>query len=346
MIAALLAASISFTATATGVGKGTPLEFAFAGSDSDRAYETMFLLEEPVADFCRRLERAGLPRGRPVAAAACRLWPVGCAISFEPSLDRYVKTTLPDGVAAAPPIYTGGSRTQDGAPLAATEMPSAVFSLYTLSQAPIVFNGIYEQGVVYGCHLAAVELKKGEKVKFTVTWDEKSLPRHIDVTVAETNATAVLAALRSEAANGETDVMAAFDPMMTVASAKAAATALSLVDSPRIKLNGYADGGLFYRAFTPEPEWTNRQARLVQPFELTIGEDSERLVFIDEDWNVEGDDPKLTLKEIPFSDAAKYPKTDTCFIFARPDCRLERIFKVMSRLKASKVTKWYVFSAQ
>ena len=345
MIAALLATSFTFTAVATGVGKGTPLEFVFAGKDSDRAYESMFLLDEPVSDFCRRLEQAGLPRGRPVDVEGCRLWPVGCPLSFDPPIDKFVNTTLPEGITAAPPVYTGGSRTKDDLPIAATEMPSAVFSLYTLAQAPIVFNGIYDQGIVYGCHLAATELKKGEKVKFTVSWDAKSMPRHIDLTIAETNATAVLAALRNEAARGETDVTVAFDSALTVASATAAANALSIIDSPRLKLNGRADGGLFYRAFMPEADWTNRTSRLVQPFELTIGSDSERLVFIDEDWNVDGDDPKLTLQEIPFSDAAKHPKTDTCFIFTRSDCRLERVFKVMDRLKASKVTKWYVFSA-
>ena len=84
MIAALLAASLTFTATATGVGKGTPLEFVFVGKDSDRDYEAMFIVDEPLPVLCQRMEQAGLPRGRPTDQASCRLWPVGCALTFDP----------------------------------------------------------------------------------------------------------------------------------------------------------------------------------------------------------------------------------------------------------------------
>lgn len=345
MIAALfLSASLSFTATATGVGKGTPLEFVFADRNTDRDYETMFLLDESVADFCRRLERAGLPRGMPTDAVSCRLWPVGCPLTFSPSLDKYVETSLPDDLPAAPPIYTGGSRDNKGEPIAATEMPASAFSVYTLAQSPIVHDGIFEQGRVYGRHLAAVELKKGTKVTFTVTWNAEDMPRHLDVTVTSTNAAETLSLLRRESEGRELDVTVAFDPEMKVSDARAAAVALSRIDSRRIKLNGRADGSLFYRAFVPEPEWTNRAARLVQPFELTISATSETFVFIEEDWSVEGDDPKLTPKEISFGDAAKYAKTDTCFIFAAPEERLKRIMESVSRLNSSPVRTWYVFT--
>ena len=46
--AAILAASMTFTATATGVEKGTPVEFVFAGGNTDRDYETMFLIDGSV----------------------------------------------------------------------------------------------------------------------------------------------------------------------------------------------------------------------------------------------------------------------------------------------------------
>ena len=344
MIAALLAASITFTATATGVGKGTPLEFVFVGKESDRDYEAMFVVDEPLDALCRRLEKAGLPRGKPTDGAACNLWPVGCELKFTPSLENYVKTTLPEGVVQAPPVYTGGTRTEKGALEAASEMPSSLFSLYTLSQSPIVFDGIYEQGIVYGSHYPAVELKKGAKVKFTVAWDSRTMPAHMDLRVGETNATTVFAAIREKSATGPVDVTISFDPALSVSAATAAATALSLLDSPRVKLNGMIDGNLFYKAFLPEMAWTNRSARLVQPFELTLGKDSDRLVYIDEDWNVDGDDPKLTLKDIQFSEAANYEKTYTCFIFASADCRLSRIFAAIAKLKGAKIRNWYVFS--
>ena len=346
MIATILAASFTFTATATGVGKGTPLEFVFVGPGSDRDYEAMFVVDEPIDVFCRQLEAAGLPRGTPVDASLCRLWPVGCELAFKPSIDEFVKTTLPDGVKSAPPVYAGGTRTRKGIPVAADEMPASLFSLYTLAQSPIVFNGIYEQGQVYGSHLAAKELKKGTRVSFTVSWDAKSLPRHLDIEVSATNAVETLSTLHRESQAGEIDVTVRFSPSLTVSDAISAASALTRIDSRRIKLNGVADGNIFYRAFLPEPDWTNRAARLVQPFELTLGETSETLVFIDEDWSVEGDDPKLTLRTIPFSDAPNHPKTDTCFVFAPPDARLSRIFAAIGKLKGSKIRNWYVFRIQ
>ena len=343
MIAALLAASLTFTATATGVGKGTPLEFVFVGKDSDRDYEAMFILDEPIDVLCRRMEQAGLPRGRPTEQSSCRLWPVGCALTFDPPLEKFVATTLPEGIVSAPPIYTGGSRTEKGELVAANEMPASFFSLYTLSQSPIVFDGIYDQGIVYGAHLPKSELKKGSKVSFTVSWDGKTMPRHLDLHITETNAIHVIAALRDHTMDGAVDVTVSFDPALSVSAAKSAAQALSLLDSPRIKLNGRADGNLFYRAFLPDVSWTNRTTRLVQPFELTLSASSEKLIFIDEDWNVEGDDPKLTLKPISFSEAGAHKKTDTCFIFASPDCKLGRVFNAMSMLKGANIRNWYIF---
>ena len=344
MIAAILAASLSFTATATGVGKGTPVEFAFAGQGSDRDYETMFLLEEPVASLCRRLEKAGLPRGKATDLERCVLWPVGCELSFSPPLTNFIASTLPEGLPSSLPVYSGGSRNEKGIPVANDDMPLAFMSFYTLSQAPIVFSEIYNQGDVYGAHVAAVEMKKGQKVVFTISWDEKTMPRHFDVSVSATNAPAVLSMLLTESKKGEMDVTVSFDPHMTIAKAADAAAALSKLDSRRIKLNGVKDDFLFYRAFLPDESWTNRTARLVQPFELTIDGASDRLVFIEEDWNVNGLDPKLTLHEIPFSEASQHPKIDTCFIYARPDTTLDRVLSAKRRLKGLAIRNWYVFA--
>ena len=344
MIATFLAASLTFTATATGVGKGTPLEFVFVGKDSDRDYEAMFIVDEPIAVLCQRMEQAGLPRGRPTDQASCRLWPVGCPLAFDPPLEKFIATTLPEGVVSAPPIYTGGSRTEKGELVAATEMPASIFSLYTLSQSPIVFDGLYDQGVVYGAHLPKSEMKKGSKVAFTVSWDAKAMPRHLVLHITQTNALPVMTALHDRSKECAMDVTVSFDPALSVSAAKSAAEALSLLDSPRIKLNGLADGNLFYRAFLPDVSWTNRTTRLVQPFELTLSDSAETLIFIEEDWNVEGDDPKLTLKPISFAEAGAHKKTDTCFIFASPDCKLDRIFSVMAKLKGTNIRNWYVFS--
>lgn len=341
-ICALLAAAYTFTASATGLEKGAPVEFLFVGKDSDRAYEALFELDGSVADFCAGLEKAGLPKGHATDPMTCRLWPVGCPVTLKPALSDFVDTTMPPELPLGRIIYTGGTRTEKGSVAADSEQPFSVFALYSLAQSPLVFNGIYEQGVVYNCHHVKSELKKGERRTFTLSWDAKENPPSYRYEINATNAVAVLTDLKAKSAHGEIDVQIDFSDQLTVAQATAAAQAVAQIDSLKIKVNGRRDGGLFYRAFLPLVKWLDRQERLVQPFELTVGP-TNRLVFIEEDWSVEGDDPKLTPKEIPFAEAVKHDRTDTCFIFASKHERLSTLRKAMALLKGVKIRNWYVF---
>lgn len=343
MVSVILAASLTFTATATGVEKGTPVEFVFAGRNTDRDYESMFLIEDTVDAFCTKLERAGLPRGRPTDPTACRLWPVGCSLKFEPSLSSFIDGKMPEGLAVSDPIYTGGTRLVGGACDAGTNMPASVFSIYSLSQSPIVYNGIYDQGVVYGSFTAGKALKKGERISFTVSWDAETLPKSLHLTIRPGNSAEVLRRLKDESAKGELDVLIGFDETLSIAEATAAANALAMIDSSRVKINGFTN--IFYRAFLPLVKWLDRKERLTQPFELTLG-DPDRLVFIEEDWTVEGDDPKLTPKEIPFETAKAHPRTDTCFIFAEPKTPLSCVLRAKEKLREANIKNWYIFTGQ
>ena len=341
MIAAVLAASLSFTAIATGLEKGTPVEFVFAGRNTDRDYETMFLIDGSVDELCAKLEAAGLPRGFPPDATQARLWPVGCPVTFSPALDSFIDGKMPEGLSDSQPIYTGGSRLMEGGCDAGTNMPAAVFSIYTLAQSPFSYNGIYDQGAVYGSFTASKTLKKGERVTFTVSWDATMFPQMIDLTIHPGNATEVLNSLRAASEKSEVSARIGFDGNLTVREASAAAMALEMIDSSRIKVNGCSN--IFYRAFLPLVKWQDRKERLSQPFELTLG-DPNRLLFIEEDWSVEGDDPKLTPVEIAVSDITRHPRTDTCFIYAKDQTRVSEILRAMESLKEGNIRNWYVFS--
>lgn len=343
MIAAILAASLSFTATATGLEKGAPVEFIFAGRNTDRDYETMFLIEDSVDEFCAKLEAAGLPRGNPTDVALARLWPVGCPVTFSPALDSFIEGKMPEGLPESNPIYTGGLRLGEGRCDAGTNMPAAVFSIYTLAQSPFVYNGIYDQGTVYGSFSARKALKKGERVSFTVTWDAATLPQEINLTIHPGKATDVLNHLRAASENSEVSARIGFDGQLTVQEATAAALALATIDSSRIKVNGCSN--IFYRSFLPLVKWQDRKERLSQPFELTLG-NPNRLVFIEEDWTVEGVDPKLTPVEIAISDIALHPRTDTCFIYADTKTTVSEILLAMKSLNGGNIRNWYVFSRQ
>lgn len=344
MIAAILAASISFTATATGVEKGKPVEFAFAGANTDRDYETMFLIDDTVDGLCRKLENAGLRPGRPTDQSSCCFWPVGTPVRFEPSLTNFVEATLPQGLTLGQPIYTGGKRSRDGARDANTNMPASVFAFYTLAQSPFLFDGYYDQGSIYGAFTACAAIKKGERVSFTVSWDEGVAPtKSLHLTVKPGASSKILKTLKGESEKGPVDALIGFADDLTVAEATAIANALATVDSPRIKINGCSN--IYYRAFLPLVKWRDRKERLVQPFELTLG-DPDRLLFIKEDWSVEGPDPRLEPIDISFDRASSYDRTDTCFIFADPEMPLSRIYAAMIRLKGSCVKTWYVFTKQ
>ena len=343
MIAAILAASITFTATATGVGRGTPVEFVFAGPNTDRGYESMFLIDGSVDDFCTRLEAAGLKPGRPIDARQCRFWPIGTPIRFEPALTNFIEGTMPQGLPSGRPIYTGGARLEDGRCDAGTNMPASVFSIYTLAQSPIVLDGFYGQGAVYNAFTARKTLKKGERFSFKVSWDEKGAStKSLHLTVRPGNASEIIRTLKAESEKCAVEALVGFADDLTVGEAAQMANALATIDSPRIKVNGCSN--LFYRAFLPLVKWRDRKERIVQPFELTLGGTTEKLVVIEEDWSVEGMDPKLTPKEIPFDAAASYAKTDTCFIFASAQTPISRIRQAMDRLKGSHVGVWYVFT--
>lgn len=206
MIAALIAAACTctFSATATGLEKGAPVEFLFAAQDSDNAYETMFLVDESIDEFCRKIEAAGIPRGKAESVRDCILWPVGCPVKIEPAISEYIVTTMPPGLSLGDIIYTGGTRDAKGSPIAATNQPCAAFAFYSLGQSPLVFEGVYPQGDVYNAHVAAKTLKKGDKVKFTLSWDGSTRPKIVSISLAPGTIASELKRLKDESAGGQT----------------------------------------------------------------------------------------------------------------------------------------------
>lgn len=341
MITSILAAVFTFTATATGVDKGTPLEFMFACKDTDRDYETMFVIDGTVDEFWKGIEKAGIPRGQPIDRTQCRLWPVGVPLRLEPGLDTFVDSEMPEGLPLGEIIYTGGSRDEKGCADASSNMPGAVFALYTLPQSFLLFNGIYEQGAVYGSHKAKVSLKKGEKRTFSLKWDEVTRTQSLQVEFKSGLAKECLTNIRKAAERGEVSVEARFCDEMTVGEATAVATALAQIDSVRVKINGCRPGDFFFRAFLPLTSWKDRKERLTQPFEVTLG-NPDKIVFIEEDWSGDGVDPKLTEKIISYDEMKRHPKTDTVFFYVTKETTLKTLKTSLAKVPKT-VLNHYVY---
>lgn len=342
--------SVTFTATSTDCGLDMQLEFLFVGPTSDRDYESMFVTDASVKEIADAFDKAGIPRGRFIDPAASRFWPAGDVLEMKPSFSELVREMR--GEKVPPVVYTGGSRDASGLPEAETNMPSAVFALYGCGQSLVHLDDSLDQSVTYGRFQPAVKIPKGERRSFTFTWDGKKFWEPHTLKLEHAKIAEALAGLKDHAARCEVDVTADFSGDLTVAEASAFAQAISMVDSSRVKINGFPEGQLFYRAYLPMEKWRDRKERLSQPPEVHLRDDgTATVVFVKEDWSdPDSLDPKLTPEEFVFSDyasaAAKAEsfagKTSTILMFAPAGMKLSRIFEFRRGVKGRVVT-WYVF---
>jgi len=341
--------TVEFDALANGLSTTAPLEFLFCGPGSDKDYESLYSLEVSVGEFVQALEAAGIPRGQPTDSAACRFWPVGVRLELNPRLETLLRDTREK--ALPPLIYTGGTRLADGSPAAATNMPLAAFSLYTLAQSPLQFGEALDQGATYGRFVPARALVKGERCRFKLTWRGAVDCRHERLVLSPGNAAAALKRLKALPA-AELEVAAEFDGALTVAEAARVATALEALDSPAFKLNGTPNGSFYYRAFLPQERWRNRRDRLLQPPELHFAADGQiEAVLITEIWsNKEIAEPELKVEARTFASAAEAARwvapasktTKSALLFAPVDTRLAPLY-ALNRALAADVVNYYVF---
>lgn len=330
--------TVTFTAKATDVTTGTTVEFAFVGPDSDRAYEAMFVTDAKVADIAKAFDEAGIPCGRAIDPLACRFWPVGKRIKIEPSVRDYIDDTEKGSVTAF--RYTGGKRDGKGIPVANTNMPSAVFALYSLDQSLILADDARDQSAAYGRFRATGKAREGERISFKVSWDGRSgtEPRRLELVPGKVRE--AIESLKGSAT--DLDVLPVFSPELTVAEAASAAKAISVIDSKSVKINGFQEGQIFYRGFLPDEKWRDRQKRLTQPLEVCVGTTNVVYTVIDEDWNVDGPDPKLTPHGESLERVRKTFNGDSCLFFAHKEEKLSRIYALIKELPKT-IRNWYVF---
>ncbi len=343
--------SVSFTAVSTDCGVDTQLEFLFVGPKSDRDYEAMFVTDAGVAEIAAAFEKAGIPLGRPADVRASRFWPVGNALEMKPPFKELVREMR--GEKTPPIIYTGGTRDAKGFPEAATNMPSAVFALYGCGQSLLTLNDVLDQSATYGRFQPAVKIPKGERRTFTFTWKGKTDWEPFELKLEPGNLPEALRALKEKSAARELDVATDFAPEMTIKDAAACAQALALVDSARVKLNGFKKGQFFYRAFLPMEKWRDRKERLAQPPEVRLADAGAwRVTEITEDWSREDStEPILHAKEhaAESTDAAGAriarlaARTSTVLVFAPADTKLERLYALRDAVKGE-ILNWYIFT--
>ena len=335
--------SVTFTAASTDCGVDAQLEFLFVGPSSDRAYEAMFVTDDPISEIVAAFDKAGIPFGKALDPSRCRIWPVGKRLHIEPDFKTFVEDHMN---APLPPIvFAGGLKDAKGEHLAFTQMPQALFALYSCPQSPILFDDSMEQSATYGRFTPLVKIPKGEKRTFTFSW--KGGEDYVSKTLKLAKGSAAKEAIKNlileaKEAKLSFDVLCDFAPDMTLKEAIDAANALQLIDSPKVKINGFKGSQLFYKAFLPQVKWRDRKERLAQPPEVrfcTNGTFSVTQVL--EDWSDEDSlDPKLSLKTAEYADISVAAieamklvgKTSTMFFYAKDDTPLGRLYDFRSKL--------------
>lgn len=344
--------SVSFYVVSTDCGVDMQLEFLFVGPNSDRDYEAMFITQAPVTEIAAAFDKAGFPRGVPLDLRACRFWPVGNAVEMEPAFTNLVREMR--GEPLADVIYTGGTRDAAGLPEAHTNMPSAVFALYNCAQSLISMNDTLDQSVTYGRFQPAVKIPKGEVRRVTFTWKGNTDNEHVELHLAPGKIAEAIAALKGKAAQRQLDVRTDFAPELTVREANLYAQAFAMIDSARVKMNGFKEGQLYFRAFLPMEKWRDRRERLAQPPEVHIKPDGTVLVNeILEDWSGDEEvvEPKLSVRAHPCTDLAAAAKLagelgarcQTVLVFTSPETKLETLYAFKKGLTVP-ILNWYVFT--
>lgn len=342
--------SVTFTAKATGLKKADKAEFFFVTPGSDHDYESVFKLDDTAKDMIAALKAAGIPKGRNFDVKSSRLWPAGVVLTMEPAITNFIRDAY--GEAIPQIVYSGGADGEKGIPLSDYDSPCAFLALYNCPQSQLQLDDSLEQSATYGRFLPAREFQPDESVQFTLTWNGEESVKPVDLKLAPGKIEESVSLLKKLSEKSELDVTPDFSSEMTLREASAFAEVFRMLDSPRVKMNGFKEGQFYYQAYLPLEKWRDRKERLSQPPEIHFSSDKIIVTEIVEDWSDEESlDPKLIIKNHTVSTAAEAAaiarpfaeKTFTAFIYAPDDFKLAGLFELKKHLKSDLIWNWYVF---
>ena len=363
------ARTVMFLAEATGVSEVDPVEFFAIGPLSDRAYESFAVSVASPAAIAAGLDAIGVPRGLPIDPRRSRFWPQGDGVEFSARIlgegkDLALGDLISDERAAEegailerPLVATGGSRDSSGAVDAATNMPCAVFALYSHAPSLLQLDGAFDQSGVYGRFHAKRRHKAGDLFEFSIKYGggrgkPPSKAEERTVRIAKgADLAPVFADLRKRTETVRLYARLEFAPDVPLSEAVNVARAFELVDGAGVRMNGAAPGQFFYRAFLPDPAWRKREGRIFQPFEVHVSAGARKFVHVEEDYSGAGIDPVLKPHETPFAAWTDIPpliaktgaaKVDVLFLFAPPDTPVGELTPILAPL-VSRIATFYIF---
>ena len=120
----------------------------------------------------------------------------------------------------APVVYTGGARDPSGAVVAATNIPCAVFALYSHTPSLLQLNGQFDQSTVYGRFHAKKAWPAGSLFELTLRWDGRTTVLRRDVELTVPTLKEKLTSLRADAAAHDLFLQVTFGGETTVGDRK------------------------------------------------------------------------------------------------------------------------------
>lgn len=339
--------SVSIVATSLAPEKKQEIEFFLVGPGSENDYEAMFMSKANIKDIADAFQKVGFPLGKFADNSKCRFYPSGMRIQIEPSLNNYIKDKTSISNELPEIVFTGGERGEGNSPLAATNMPMAIFAMYNLKQSMIQFNDFLPQSESYGRFVPAQKVQKGKDVVFKFKLIENS--SEIEYTAKfDSIGTAKkvfeeIKQISSKSCNS-INVTPDFSPELSVGDALSISQALKTIDSPKIKISGFKNGQFYYKSFIPQQSWRERSTRLSQPVEIHYSKDSKpKLIIIKEDWSDEKSmDPKLNVNEYPIDSIDKITKENACFFYVDSSVKLKTLYDLKNKLPST-IVYWYIF---
>ena len=365
---------VRLLAEAVGHTEGVTTEFILIGPMSDRAYESVAVTVAAPGDIVRAVEHLGLKRGGGVGSRPFRFWPMGERVTATvrpldgaDAAAQPLQALIRDEGEDAPLVGEGGlvftgGRWDGPVCLTDTNMPGSVISLYNAGETVFDVPFRVGQSEVYGRLKLARSYPCGallEVVLRPLAADGRPrvLPLRVTAEPGEggvslaargadgavlhrSDLAGTLAWLRARADAGrELFVTLEMDEALTLQQAAEVARTFEMLDGKGLKLDGKGDGGLYAKAFLPLEKWREREGRTPQPFELHVTRNAagawvKSLVFIEEDWRVEGLDPRLTPRAFPFEEWKALPgltaraggaenKVQVLFVFAPREAPLQ-----------------------
>ena len=368
----------------TGQSEGTTVEFLVVAPGSDRAYEAVAVSVAMPDDIVKAVEFLGIKRGSCVDSMQFKYWPLGESFEVfvrrldiegaeECPLSSHLLDSEPDeALLRNGVIFTAGE--WSGKRAAASDKsgyqpPCSVISLFndiTVFDLPQRIR----KDEAYGRITLAEEVPRGalmEVILRPTSAVSKLMPLVITARITDgemmldlkdaegsidrsEDIKSAMAWMQKQRELGKDLYLTlAFDENLSVKEARAIASVFRMLDGMGLKLHGRVEGGVYYRAFLPHESWRERKGRNPQPFEVHVKRDDagklqKKLIFIEEDWSVEGFDPKLTPKEYLFKKwsellpliataGGKNNRSSILFLFVPLDMKLSEFMPVIRNLK-------------